>query len=84
MLTLTLRDHHLDVCLYIRIIETKDYKNKLYVIASLKIHNFGGNYIWHLFQLSILVLIINYSIIFILKKENGYIHKKTCWFLFSS
>lgn len=75
-LALTIRDHHLDVCLCIRIIETKDYKNKLYVITSVKIHKFRGNYIWHLFQLSILILIINYSIIFILKKENGYIHKK--------
>lgn len=83
-LALTIRVHHLDVCLCIRIIETKDYKNKLYVIASVKIHNFGENDIWHLCQLSILILIINYSIIFVLKKENGYIHKKTCWFLFSS
>lgn len=41
-LTLTISDHHLDVCLCIRIIETKDYKNKLYVITSVKIHNFWG------------------------------------------
>ncbi|WP_100152138.1 DUF2867 domain-containing protein [Snodgrassella alvi] len=40
-LTLTIRDH-LDVCSCIRIIETKDYINKLYVIISVKIHNFGG------------------------------------------
>ncbi|MCX8747834.1 DUF2867 domain-containing protein [Snodgrassella alvi] len=41
-LTLTIRDHYLDVRLCIRIIETKDYINKLYVITSVKIHNFGG------------------------------------------
>ncbi|MGE9548503.1 DUF2867 domain-containing protein [Snodgrassella sp. CS2] len=40
-LTLTIRDH-LDVCLCIRIIKTKDYINKLYVIISVKIHNFWG------------------------------------------
>lgn len=45
-------------------------------LFQLKFIIFGENYIWHLFLLSILILFINYSIILIPKKENGYIHKK--------
>lgn len=41
-LTLIIRDLHLDVCLCIRIIETENYKNKLYVITSVKVHIFLG------------------------------------------
>ncbi|QYN43903.1 MULTISPECIES: DUF2867 domain-containing protein [unclassified Gilliamella] len=40
--TLIIRDFHLDVCLCLRIIETNDHKKKLYLITSVKIHNFWG------------------------------------------
>lgn len=38
-LTLVVKDLHLDVCVYIRIV---DNKNKLYLITSVKNHNFIG------------------------------------------
>lgn len=41
-LTLVVRDFHLDVCVSIRIIETDDFKDKLYIITSVKNHNFWG------------------------------------------
>ena len=41
-LTLIIRDFHLDVCVYLRIIETNDHKKKLYFITSVKFHNFWG------------------------------------------
>ena len=41
-LTLIVRDHHLDVCLHLRLIEDNDKQNKLYVITSVKNHNFIG------------------------------------------
>lgn len=41
-LTLVVRDFHLDVCVSIRIIETNDFKEKLYIITSVKNHNFWG------------------------------------------
>ncbi len=41
-LTLIVRDHHLDVCLHLRLIEDNDKQNNLYVITSVKNHNFIG------------------------------------------
>ena len=41
-LTLIIRDHHLDVCLHLRLIDDNDKQNKLYVITSVKNHNFIG------------------------------------------
>ena len=41
-LTLIIRDHHLDVCLHLCLIEDNDKQNKLYVITSVKNHNFIG------------------------------------------
>lgn len=41
-LTLIIRDFHLDVCVYLRIMETNDHKKKLYIITSVKNHNFWG------------------------------------------
>ena len=41
-LTLVIKDHHLDVCLHLRLIDDNDKQNKLYVITSVKNHNFIG------------------------------------------
>ena len=41
-LTLIIRDHHLDVCLHLRLIDDSDKQNKLYVITSVKNHNLIG------------------------------------------
>ena len=41
-LTLVIKDHHLDVCLHLRLIDDNDQQNKLYVITSVKNHNFIG------------------------------------------
>lgn len=41
-LTLIVRDHHLDVCLHLRLIDDNDKQNKLYVITLVKNHNFIG------------------------------------------
>lgn len=42
ILTLVVRDWHLDVCVHIRIINANDYHNKLYLITSVKNHNLVG------------------------------------------
>ena len=41
-LTLVIKDHHLDVCLHLRLIDDNDKQNKLYVITSVKNHNLIG------------------------------------------
>lgn len=41
-LTLVIKDHHLDVCLHLRLIDDGDQQNKLYVITSVKNHNLIG------------------------------------------
>ena len=41
-LTLVIKDHHLDVCLHLRLIDDSDQQNKLYVITSVKNHNLIG------------------------------------------
>jgi Protein of unknown function (DUF2867). len=41
-LTLIIKDHHLDVCLHLRLIDDNDKQNKLYVITSVKNHNLIG------------------------------------------
>lgn len=41
-LTLVVRDFHLDVCVSIRIIETNDFKEELFIITSVKNHNIWG------------------------------------------
>ena len=41
-LTLVIKDHHLDVCLHLRLIDDNDQQNKLYVITSVKNHNLIG------------------------------------------
>lgn len=40
-LTLNVKDSHLDVCVYLRVVDNND-KNKLYLITSVKNHNFVG------------------------------------------
>ena len=41
-LTLVIKDHHLDVCLHLRLIDDNDIQNRLYVITSVKNHNLIG------------------------------------------
>ena len=41
-LSLIIKDHHLDVCLHLRLIDDSDQQNKLYVITSVKNHNLIG------------------------------------------
>ena len=41
-LSLIIKDHHLDVCLHLRLIDDSDKQNKLYVITSVKNHNLIG------------------------------------------
>ena len=36
-----MKDSHLDVCVYLRVVDNND-KNKLYLITSVKNHNFVG------------------------------------------
>ena len=41
-LTLIIRDHHLDVCLHLYLVNDNEKQNKLYVITSVKNHNLIG------------------------------------------